>query len=150
MKDYLIKFGDDGRRGATYAAGVHYYIDPDGAVTDGNIKVQDLLDHGFVFVSSKDYNNLLGNNDKNQEYCRQSEGTFAPYVAPEPTAEEKAAAERAQIDSDYNSSVAELQASMQIAQLNNDSDAIASVQAEKVDLDAAYKDAIADVEGSNE
>lgn len=150
MKDYLIKFGDDGRRGATYAAGVHYYIDPDGAVTDGNIKVQDLLDHGFVFVSSKDYNNLLGNNDKNQEYCRQSDGTFAPYVAPEPTAEEKAAAERAQIDSDYNSSVAELQASMQIAQLNNDSDAIASVQAEKVDLDAAYKDAIADVEGSNE
>lgn len=150
MKDYLIKFGDDGRRGATYAAGVHYYIDPDGAVTDGNIKVQDLLDHGFVFVSSKNYNNLLGNNDKNQEYCRQSDGTFAPYVAPEPTAEEKAAAERAQIDSDYNSSVAELQASMQIAQLNNDSDAIASVQAEKVDLDAAYKDAIADVEGSNE
>lgn len=150
MKDYLIQFGDDGRRGATYAANVHYYFAQDGTVTDGSVKVQDLLDQGFVFVSSEDYNNLLGNNDDRQEYCRQSDGTFAPYVPPEPTAEEKAAAERAQIDSDYNSSVAELQASMQIAQLNNDSDAIASVQAEKVDLDAAYKDAIADVEGSNE
>ena len=67
----------------------------------------------------------------------------------EPTAEEKAAAEKAQIDSDYNASVAALQASMQIAQLNDDADAIASVQAEKVDLDAAYKEAIAEVEGGN-
>lgn len=150
MKDYLIKFNDDGRRGTTYADGVHYYVDQDGSVTDGSVKVQDLLNQGFVFVDADDYNNLLGNNSEHKEYCRQSDGTFAPYVAPEPTAEEKAAAERAQIDSDYNSSVAELQASMQIAQLNNDSDAIASVQAEKVDLDAAYKDAIVDVEGSNE
>ena len=38
---------------------------------------------------------------------------------------------------------------MQIAQLNDDADAIASVQAEKVDLDAAYKEAIAEVEGGN-
>lgn len=71
------------------------------------------------------------------------------YVAPEPTAEEKAAAEKAQIDSDYNASVAALQASMQIAQLNNDADAIASIQAEKASLDAAYKGAIATAEGSD-
>lgn len=76
-------------------------------------------------------------------------GKPIPYVAPEPTAEEKAAAEKAQIDSDYNASVAALQASMQIAQLNNDADAIASIQAEKASLDAAYKDAIATAEGSD-
>ena len=74
-----------------------------------------------------------------------STGKPIPYVAPEPTAAEKAAAEKAQIDSDYNASVADLQASLQIAQLNNDADAIASIQAEKVDLDTAYKEAIAEV-----
>lgn len=89
MKDYLIKFNSDGRRGTTYADGIHYYVDPDGNVTDGSVKVQDLLNQGFVFVSTDDYNNLLGNNSDKKEYCRQSDGTFAPYVAPEPTAEEK-------------------------------------------------------------
>lgn len=149
MKDYLIKFNGDGRRGTTYAAGVHYFVDQNSAAVDGSVKVQDLLADGYVFVDQADYNNLLGNNDEKKEYCRHSDGTFAPYVALEPTAEEKAAAKRAQIDSDYNASVAELQASMQIAQLNNDTDAIASVRAEKVDLDAAYKNAVAGVEGSD-
>ena len=142
MKDYLIKFGDDGRRGTTYAAGVHYYIDPDGAVTDGNIKVQDLLDHGFVFVSSKDYNNLLGNNDKNQEYCRQSDGTFAPYVAPEPTAEEKAAAEKAKLASEYEANKAEMLNALQSATLAGNTDAVASIQQDYKDMTAAYKEAV--------
>lgn len=142
MKDYLIKFGDDGRRGATYAAGVHYYIDPDGAVTDGNIKVQDLLDHGFVFVSSKDYNNLLGNNDKNQEYCRQSDGTFAPYVAPEPTAAEKAAAEKAKLASEYEANKAEMLTALQSATLAGNTDAVASIQQDYKDMTAAYKEAV--------
>lgn len=102
MKDYLIQFGDDGRRGATYAANVHYYVAQDGTVTDGSVKVQDLLDQGFVFVSSKDYNNLLGNNEDRQEYCRQSDGTFAPYVAPEPTESEKKSAKINTIKAKYN------------------------------------------------
>lgn len=142
MKDYLIKFGDDGRRGATYAAGVHYYIDPDGAVTDGNIKVQDLLDQGFVFVSSKDYNNLLGNNDKNQEYCRQSDGTFAPYVAPEPTAEEKAADEKAKLAIEYEANKNEMLNALQSATLAGNTDAVASIQQDYKDMTAAYKEAM--------
>lgn len=91
MKDYLIKFNSDGRRGTTYADGVHYFVQPDGAVKDGSVKVQDMLDQGFVFVDASDYANLLGNNSDHAEYCRQSDGTFAPYVAPEPTAAEKKA-----------------------------------------------------------
>lgn len=101
MKDYLIQFNADGRRGATYAAGVHYYVDSDGNVTDRSVKVQDLINQGYVFVNTDDYNNLLGNNSDKKEYCRQSDGTFAPYVAPEPTDEEKKAAAIATIKAKY-------------------------------------------------
>ncbi len=103
MKDYLIKFNDDGRRGTTYADGVHYYVDKAGNVTDGSVNVQDLLNQGFVFVDADDYNNLLGNNSEHKEYCRQSDGTFAPYVAPDPTESEKKAAKINTIKAKYNS-----------------------------------------------
>lgn len=103
MKDYLIKFNDDGRRGTTYADGVHYYVDRHGNITDGSVNVQELLNQGFVFVDTDDYNNLLGNNPDNTEYCRQSDGTFAPYVAPEPTEAEKKQAAIATIKAKYNS-----------------------------------------------
>lgn len=102
MKDYLIKFNDDGRRGTTYADGVHYYVDQAGNVTDGSVKVQDMLNQGFVFVDADDYNNLLGNNSEHKEYCRQSDGTFAPYVAPDPTEAEKKAATISSIKAKYN------------------------------------------------
>lgn len=101
MKDYLIKFNSDGRRGTTYADGVHYYVDPDGNVTDGSVKVADLLAYGYVFIDQTNYNNLLGNNTDRKEYCRQSDGTFAPYVAPEPTAAEKKASAIATIKAKY-------------------------------------------------
>lgn len=140
MKDYLIQFGGDGRRGATYAANVHYYVAQDGTVTDGSVKVQDLLDQGFVFVSSKDYNNLLGNNDASQEYCRQSDGTFAPYVAPEPTAEEQATTKQNALDAEYASAQQELGQSLLVATLNGDTDTAASIQNEFADLNAYYKE----------
>ena len=103
MKDYLIRFNDDGRRSTTYADGVHYYVDQAGSVTDGSVKVQDLLNQGFVFVDTDDYNNLLGNNLEHKEYCRHSDGTFAPYVAPEPTESEKKSAKINTIKAKYNS-----------------------------------------------
>lgn len=101
MKDYLIQFNADGRRSTTYADGVHYFVQSGGAVKDGSVKVQDMLDQGFVFVDTADYLNLLGNNDDKKEYCRQSDGTFAPYVAPEPTAAEKKASAIATIKAKY-------------------------------------------------
>lgn len=103
MKDFLIKFDSDGRRGTTYANGVHYYVNQAGNVTDGSVKVQDMLNQGFVFVDADDYNNLLGNNSEHKEYCRQSDGTFAPYVAPDPTESEKKAAKINTIKAKYNS-----------------------------------------------
>lgn len=145
MKDYLIKFSADGRRGATYAAGVHYTVKRDGTAVDGSIKVQDLLDQGYVWVDTADYLNLLGNNDAGKEYCRQSDGSFAPYVAPEPTAEEKAAAEKASLAADYEAGKKELLESLQAAQLSGNADAITSIQAEYKEFNAAYKAAIEEV-----
>lgn len=142
MKDYLIKFNADGRRGTTYADGVHYFVQPDGAVKDGSVKVQDMLDQGFVFVDTADYLNLLGNNDDKKEYCRQSDGTFAPYVAPEPTAEEKAAAEKASLDSEYEANKSGMLAALQAAQLAGNTDAVASIQQDYKDMTAAYKEAV--------
>lgn len=142
MKDYLIKFNADGRRGTTYADGVHYFVQPDGAVKDGSVKVQDMLDQGFVFVDTADYLNLLGNNDDKKEYCRQNDGTFAPYVAPEPTAEEKAAAEKASLDSEYEANKSEMLAALQAAQLAGNTDAVASIQQDYKDMTAAYKEAV--------
>lgn len=146
MKDYLIQFGSDGRRGATYAEGVHYYVDQQsGAVTDGSVKVQDLLDQGFIFVSTDDYNNLLGNNNDKQEYCRQSDGTFAPYVAPEPTAEEKVAAQKAELASEYEANKAEMLEAPQAAQLAGNTDAVTSIQQDYKDMTEAYKAAVEEV-----
>lgn len=142
MKDYLIKFNADGRRGTTYADGVHYFVQPDGTVKDGSVKVQDMLDQGFVFVDTADYMNLLGNNDDKKEYCRQSDGTFAPYVAPEPTAEEKAAAEKASLNSEYEANKSEMLSALQAAQLAGNTDAIASIQKDYQDMTAAYKEAV--------
>lgn len=127
MKDYLIKFNSDGRRGTTYADGVHYYVDADGNVTDGSVKVQDLLNQGYVFVSTNDYNNLLGNNSDKKEYCRQSDGTFAPYVAPEPTAAEKKASAIATIKTKYQPTLDNLvEARVKAAMLGADTSKIDS------------------------
>ncbi len=142
MKDYLIKFNSDGRRGTTYADGVHYFVNPDGNVTDGSVKVQDLLNHEFIFVDASDYANLLGNNSDHAEYCRQSDGTFAPYVAPEPTAEEKAAAQKAELASEYESNKAEMLTALQAAQLAGNTDAVTSIQKDYQDMTAAYKESV--------
>lgn len=146
MKDYLIQFGDDGRRGATYAANVHYYVNDDGSITNGSVDVDELLKQGYVFVSSKDYNNLLGNNEDRQEYCRQADGTFAPYVAPEPTAEEKATTEKAALAYEYEANKSEMLTALQAAQLAGNTDAVASIQQDYKDMTAAYKEAVEGVE----
>lgn len=145
MKDYLIKFNADGRRGTTYADGVHYFVQSDGAVKDGSVKVQDLLGQGFIFVNASDYANLLGNNSDHAEYCRQSDGTFAPYVAPEPTAEEKAAAQKAELASEYESNKAEMLTALQSAQLADNAEAVASIQQDYQDMTEAYKAAVEEV-----
>jgi len=142
MKDYLIQFNADGRRGATYAAGVHYYVDDKGNAINGSVNIRKLLNDGYVFVETDDYLNLLGNNADHQEYCRQSDGTFAPYVAPEPADEEKKAAEKASLEAEYESNKSEMLEALQAAQLAGNTDAVTSIQKDYQDMTAAYKEAV--------
>lgn len=88
--DYLIKFDEDGNRGETYDA-----------VFMTDAEIDDYKSKGFVAVSTKDYMNLLGNNDEQQQYIRQSDGTFIPKPAHVPTAEETQATKLSELDSEY-------------------------------------------------
>lgn len=91
MKDYLIRFDDDGHRQETYADGVHYDINPDGTITDGSVAVADLLAQGYVWVDTDEYVEYL--NGK----VRGTDGKPTEYVAPEPTEAEKNRLKSAQL-----------------------------------------------------
>lgn len=138
MKDYLIKFNSDGRRGTTYADGVHYFVNPDGNVTDGSVKVNDLLAQGFVFVDAEDYSNLLGNNAEGQEYCLQADGSYAPYVPPEPNDEEKKTKKQAELQSMYKSDKEALMQYYLAASLAGDADTQTELRSELTNLDAQF------------
>lgn len=100
-KDYLIEFDADGNRGTTYAAGIHYYVLPDGTTQDGSIKVAEKLAAGYVFVDQDDYANLLGNNDDKQIYIYK-DGAFSPKPAYVPTEAETKQAKINTIKAKYN------------------------------------------------
>lgn len=69
-------------------------------------------------------------------------GKPIPYVAPEPTAEEKAAAEKAKLTSEYEANKQEMLAAMQSAALAGNTDAVTSIQQDYKDMTAAYKEAV--------
>ena len=100
MKDYLIQFNADGRRGATYAAGVHYYVDDKGNAINGSVNIRKLLNDGYVFVETDDYMNLLGNNTNRKEYILSGD-TFIPKPDYVPTGAEKKQAAIAAIKAKY-------------------------------------------------
>ena len=77
--NYLIKFDENGRRTETYVR-----------EEKTESQINELLANGFLAISETEYQLLIGNID-GQEYIRKSDGTFTPYVPPEPTEEEKAA-----------------------------------------------------------
>lgn len=69
-------------------------------------------------------------------------GKPIPYVAPEPTAEEKAEAEKAKLTSEYEANKQEMLAAMQSAALAGNTDAVTSIQQDYKDMTAAYKEAV--------
>lgn len=69
-------------------------------------------------------------------------GKPIPYVAPEPTAEEKAAAEKAKLTSEYEANKQEMLAAMQSAALAGNTDAVTSIQQDYKDMTTAYKEAV--------
>lgn len=91
-------------------------------------------------ISADDYGLYLSG-----DYVRGPEGKPIKYVAPEPTAEEKAAAQKAALKAEYEAGKAELLNSLQAAQLAGNTTAVTSIQAEYKEFAAAYKAAVEEV-----
>lgn len=77
---------------------------------------------------------------------RGSDGKPIDYVAPEPTAEEKAAAEKASLAAEYASNKTDMLSALQAAQLAGNTDAVASIQADYKEMTEAYKTAVEGVD----
>lgn len=69
-------------------------------------------------------------------------GKPIPYVALEPTDAEKKAAEKASLESEYESNKAEMIEALQAAQLAGNTDAVTSIQQDYKDMTEAYKAAV--------
>lgn len=128
--NYLIKFDENGRRTDTYVREEK---------TDAQIN--ELLADGFLAVSETEYQLLIGNVD-GKEYVRNSDGTFAPYVPPEPTEEEKVAAALKHAKAEREEAVSKITVEVDGMVFDGDETAqtrmgrtIAAAIAEGVDLD---------------
>ncbi|WP_432642718.1 hypothetical protein [Acidaminococcus sp.] len=88
-------------------------------------------------VSAADYNKYLTG-----EYVRGVDGQLTAYVAPEPTAEEKTAAEKASLAAEYASNKADMLNALQVAQLAGNTNAVANIQQDYKDMTEAYKAAV--------
>lgn len=86
-------------------------------------------------ISADDYGLYLSG-----DYVRGTDGKPVKYIAPEPTEAEKKAAQQAELTADYKAQVAELTTALQVADLNGDAAAKASIQSDFKDLQASYKE----------
>ena len=144
MKDYLVKFDDDGRRVTTYANGIHYHIetetDDDGnettSVVGDSIDVDACLADGYVWIGSDEYQYYVGNNgngDNCTGYIRKDGKPVSapPYVE---TTEDKLSALDAQFVSDKTELVNQYAEAVAVG----DTDTAKDVQTQLSDLFAKY------------
>lgn len=129
---YLAKFDENGYRTTTLLACEYTEEQKSQMYADG-----------FVDLSEEDWNYYIGNMGMGVNgtgYIRDSE-TGKPVDAPPPappTKEQRIA----ELDSDYKSNVSDLQNYMALAMLRNDTDLIAELQDEFLELQIAYNEAI--------
>lgn len=76
---------------------------------------------------------------------RGSDGKPTDYIPPEPTAEEKKAAERAAMETEYNSNKQDMLTALQAALLAGNDDAVSSIKQDYKDMTEAYKAAVEEV-----
>lgn len=76
---------------------------------------------------------------------RGSDGAPIDYIAPELTAEEKKAAERAALETEYNSNKQDMLTALQAALLAGNDDAASSIKQDYKDMTEAYKAAVEEV-----
>ncbi len=89
---------------------------------------------------TEDYNKYL------EGYVRGADGKPVPYVPPEPTAEEKAAMEKAALKAEYETNKKEMLDALQAASLAGNAAAVESIQNDYKDMTTAYKEAVEGVE----
>lgn len=85
---------------------------------------------------TEDYNLYLDG------YVRGADGKPTPYVPPEPTAEGKAAAEKAALKVEYETNKKEMLDALQAATLAGNAEAVTSIQQDYKDMTTAYKEAV--------
>lgn len=76
---------------------------------------------------------------------RGSDGKPTDYIPPEPTAEEKKAAERAALETKYNSNKQDMLTALQAALLAGNDAAASSIKQDYKDMTEAYKTAVKEV-----
>lgn len=131
---YCAAFDADGKR--IYSA----ICDFDPTKDKNTDKVQALKDKAKEIVSDAAVIEIITADDFNAYLdgkVRGSDGKPTEYVAPEPTAEEKAS-----LAAEYASNKADMLTALQAAQLAGNTDAVASIQADYKEMTEAYKDAV--------
>lgn len=151
-KDYLIQFNTDGTRLNTYANNIHYQIveEFEDCIVDiaENFSHKEVINNGGIWFTAEDYNKLIGNVDGKEYIYKDGEIIEKPpYI---PTAEEIQAQKEAELEQEYNTQLESFKNDMLVALLNNNNDAIKSIQEEIIEFNAAYVEAKEEIKGDAE
>lgn len=122
---YLAKFNSAGNRITSVVEGVHFSTETE---------KQKYIAGGFVEVSEQDQK-LYQTND----YVRGEDGKPQKKPAYVPSEEEIKQQQLAKLELDYQTAVAELQKSLNIAQLRNDTALIEDIRNDFAELQTSYQ-----------
>lgn len=142
-KDYLIKFNEDGSYNTIYANNIHYQIveDSNDYIINiaENFNYEEVINNGGIWLTAEDYNKLIGNVDGKEYIYKDGEIIEKPpYI---PTEEEIQKEKEAELEQEYNIQLESFKNDILIALLNNNNDAIKSIQEEIIEFNAAYVEA---------
>lgn len=139
---YCAAFDADGKR--IYSA----ICDFDPTKDKNADKIQELKNKAKETVSDAAVIEIITADDF-AEYLngkvRGSDGKPTDYIPPEPTAEEKKAAERAALETEYNGNKQDMLTALQAALLAGNDDAVSSIKQDYKDMTEAYKAAVEEV-----
>lgn len=133
----LCKFDNEGNR-----------ISSVDATFSTDQEIAEYKNNGFIEVSLDDYNKLIGNVDDKEYIYKDGEIVEKPPYTP--TAEEIQKEKEAELEREYNTQLESFKNDMLVALLNNNNEAIQSIQSEIVDFNTAYVEAMQEIKGDAE
>lgn len=135
---YIVGFKSDGSRAAGKICMFDPIKHPDKLKAEAEKMKADNADIVTVkAATTADYMNLLGNNEDGKEYILSGD-TFVPKPDPVITDEEKKAAQKAALQSTYESDKATLEQYYLSALASGDTDTQSEIQSEIAELDAQF------------